>query len=243
MGSRVTVGLVVAVALVGSVPRARAESVRYAVDRTPDGGIRFAGDCADLKFSKTTYADGHFNLEIASGSDRVNLRANRFGIEVMRGSQRLEFAASSVGDSELKKVRAALAGSQAIARFRALAASLSGKRSMEAYGVTLSDTIVGWLLGDAQAPARIARLAPLRSSAMPFGGARQFRLARAGDCWGSYEQEVTGAQNDLYSCTAGATLSFWQDVYLAGCQFEWTIRVEGYWFEYLSCEAVPLRAA
>ena len=137
----------------------------------------------------------------------------------------------------------ALAGSKAIARFRALAASLSNERSMEAYGVRLGDTIVGWIIGDAQAPARIARLAFVHPSSMSLAGAPQFRFARAADCWGSYEQETLAAQNDLYSCYGSASQSYWADAYLSACSFAWTIRVEGYWFEYLSCEAVPLRAS
>jgi hypothetical protein len=237
-----TVGLVLTLALVGSVPQARAESARYTVDRMPDGGIRFAGDSAALKFSKTSYADGHFTFEIVSGNDRVDIRLSKLGLHVARGAARIDFTADGLGAIDLRRVRAALAGSKAIAQYHTLAASLSNDRSTAAYGVRLGNAILGQFLGEGQPATSGGLIAATKMPASPLSE-RRFQFVRTSDCWGSYENEVTRAQNDLVSCTIGATMSFWPDLYLTGCQLEWAVRVEGYWFEYLSCEAVPLRAA
>jgi hypothetical protein len=100
----------------------------------------------------------------------------------------------------------------------------------------IGDAIVGWLQGDAHARAQIAPIARIVDDRT-----RSLRFVRA-DCWYAYEQELGGAWNDYASCFAGASGLFatWiQDA----CGAEWTIRVEGYWFEYLGCSTIPLRAA
>jgi hypothetical protein len=65
------------------------------------------------------------------------------------------------------------------------------------------------------------------------------------DCWSDYEQLLNGANNDLESCFAGAAAQggWWQYAYATGCTVEYLIRADGYWFQYIGCSAIPLRAS
>ena len=262
MVSRVTVGLVLVVVLLGSSARAGADArrpdpraggtgaVAYSVVRMSDGGIQFSGNAPNLQFRKAAYRDGHFDLQITSRNDRVDVQMNAFAIQVTRGKQTLSMATSALGTEGLAKIHALLAGSSAITRYREVAAAAEARsdRSPEAYGLILDGAVVGWLDGDANAPARLARrLAGTRAPDLlaPAGGraaARLFQVRRP-DCWGSYEHEAGQAMDDLVSCYGGAAQmsGFWQAIYDVGCTGEWTIRVEGYWFEYISCSTIPLR--
>jgi hypothetical protein len=96
--------------------------------------------------------------------------------------------------------------------------------------------MIAWLGGDAGAPARFAHDAGNRTGVV-------FRVRR-GDCWAEYEGHLMAAEADMNACFAGAaqqSSSFWQWAYAAGCSTEYLVRADGYWFGYLSCEAVPLR--
>jgi len=250
MGSSVTMGFVMAAVLFGGVSRAGADTPRphpgaartgemaYAVVRMPDGGIRFSGSRTDLEFQKTSYADGHFAFEIASGRDRVSIRLNAFALAVTRAGRTVSSASNALSPETFSIVRAMLAGSPAIAQYRRLAAGLTARhdQSPQAYGVLLGATVIAWLGGDDGAPARFAHDASSR-----LGVA--FRVRR-GDCWAEYEANLMNAESDMNACFAGAALqssSFWQWAYAAGCSTEYLVRADGYWFGYLSCEAIPLR--
>jgi len=250
MGSRVTMGLVMAAALLGSASGAGADTPRphpsaagagdvaYSVVRMPDGGIRFSGTATHLAFQKTSYGDGHFAFEIASGRDRVAIRLNAFALAVTRAGRTVSSASNALDPEALSRVRAMLAGSPAIAQYRRLAAGLAARhdRSPQAYGVLLGAPVIAWLGGDDGAPARFAHDASNR-----LGVA--FRVRR-GDCWAEYEANLMNAESDMNACFAGAALqtsSFWQWAYAVGCSTEYLIRADGYWFGYLSCEAIPLR--
>lgn len=250
MGSRVTTGLVMAAVLLGGASRAgadtprirsgavRASEVAYSVERMPDGGIRFSGKTTELAFHKTSYGDGHFAFEIESGHDRVTIRLNAFALVVARAGRTVSSATNTLTPETLSSVRAMLAGSPALAQYRGLAAGLAARhdQSPQAYGVLLGATVIAWLGGDAGAPARFARDAGNRMGVV-------FRVRR-GDCWADYEANLMNAESDMNACFAGAALqtsSFWQWAYAAGCSTEYLIRADGYWFGYLSCEAVPLR--
>jgi hypothetical protein len=243
-------GLVMAAALLGGASRAgadaarphpsatRASEVAYSVVRMPDGGIRFSGKTTDLAFQKTSYGDGHFAFEIASGHDRVTIRLNAFALVVTRAGRTVSSATNALTPETLSTVRAMLAGSPAVAQYRGLAAGLAARhdQSPQAYGVLLGATVIAWLGGDAGAPARFAHDASNRLGVV-------FRVRR-GDCWAEYESNLMNAENDMNACFTGAALqssSFWQWAYAVGCSTEYLVRADGYWFGYLSCEAVPLR--
>jgi hypothetical protein len=250
MGSRVTMGLVMAAVLLGGASRggadtrrphpspARAGEMAYSVVRMPDGGIRFSGTTSDLTFHKTSYGDGHFAFEITSGRDRVTIQLNAFALVVTRAGRTVSSATNTLTPETLSRVHVMLAGSPAIAQYRRLAGRLAVRhdQSAQAYGVLLGATVIAWLGGDAGAPARFAHDASNRLGVV-------FRVRR-GDCWADYEANLMAAENDMNACFAGAALqssSFWQWAYATGCSTEYLVRADGYWFGYLSCEAVPLR--
>jgi hypothetical protein len=251
MVSRVAGGLVLALALSGGAGRAHAATpaaaVVYETTRMADGAIQFSGSAPGLAFHKNSYADGHFDFEIESGRDKVDVHMSALALRVTRGSRTISLAAG-FGATERAQLRKLLAGSAAIKRYEALAADVEAHkdRTLATYGVLLGESTIAWLRGDTAARARIARrLAPISrpviASRSTTADASRFRPVRMADCWYAYEQEVTNAQNDLVSCYVGAYGSLWQSYYMTGCDFTWAIRAEGYWFEYLSCSAIPLR--
>ena len=260
MVRKVTMGVVSVAVLLGSATRAGADArrpdpraggtgvVAYSVVRMPDGGIQFSGHAPNLQFRKTSYKDGHFDFEIASQNDRVDVRMSTFAMQVTRGTQQVAFALNALGAEELAKVRALLAGSRAIKRYRGLAAALEARhdQSPEAYGVILGGAVIGWLDGDAAAPVRLARRTA-GMSAPPAGrgaGDRVGLMFRVDmpDCWSEYEQLINNAWNDTASCIAyAAQQGLWQPFYMNTCSAAWVIRSEGYWFEYIACSAIPLR--
>ena len=174
---------------------------------------------------------------------------NAFAIQLTRGRQIMAFAMSALGTEELAKIRALLAGSRAIKRYRGLAAALEARhdQSPEAYGVILGGAVIGWIDGDAAAPVRLARrIAGM--SAPPAGRGAGDRAGLmfqvdGGDCWSDYEQLINDAWNDVTSCMSYAfqQSAWWQPFFMNTCTAVWVIRSEGYWFEYLSCSTIPLR--
>lgn len=263
MVRRVTVSLVSAVLLLGNVPRAGADAARpggrandadavaYTVVRMPDGGIEFSGSAPHLEFHKTSYRDGHFNFEIASGHDRVTICMNAFALAVTRGGQTVAFATNALATENLAKIRGLLAGSRAIEQYRGLAAVLEARhdQSLEAYGVILGEAVVSWLGGDVGAPARLAQHAgrlngPAAGRVAANRAGLVFRVRR-GDCWSDYEGGLMNAESDMEACFSGAAQQsgWWQWAYAAGCSAEYLVRADGYWFQYLSCSAIPLRVS
>ncbi len=207
----------------------------YKVSSAADGGIQFSGEAPDLQFQKTSYADGHFTLRIVSHGDTLELNAGMSGIEVTRGNRSQMLEASGITAQDAAKMRALFAGSRALRRYRELAAALqrAGDTSPAAHGVLVPAALLEQLDGDASAPARIARgLAGAKAAV------RLRPIRRSDDCWDSYASRTYAAAVDYCSCyNEMSGSSFFQDL----CAFTWVLRCESYWFQFLSCSAIPLR--
>ena len=143
----------------------------------------------------------------------------------------------------MERVRALLAGSRAVKQYRRLAASVeeSDEASPASHGVLIGASVVHLLDGDPGAPSRIARrLAARRPAAARRNVAAVQDPSGAGsseDCWATYETRVNQAYNDFWDCMR--TRQWWTyEVISYACSGVWTVRVEGYWFQYLKCSAL-----
>jgi hypothetical protein len=247
---RIALGLASVVVIVGSAGRVDAGEKRLAVNQvqydeqrgvayslahTSDGGVRLTGRMSELVFEKTSYADGHFALQLTSGDDVVVFKVGSAGTEVSRGGRIVKLADAAT-DREADEVRALLAGSRAVRRYRLLAAALeqSDENSPAAHGVLIAAVVVHGLDGDPGAAPRIAR-----RLATPHAPERLWKIAftqASIDCWVEYAAHVTTAYNDFQICLLSATWYTYQLVSYS-CSGLWLIRVEGYWFQYLRCSA------
>lgn len=222
-----------------SAPNDIKREVAYSLVRTPDGAVRLSGEAPDVRFVKTSYRDGHFDLHLASGPDEVDISMNPEGVELLRGQRRLHVRIAAATQEAWAALRAELGASIAVARFHALAAAIerSGDRSAPAQGVLIAASALALIDGNNPGVRRIAR------SMSPNAGPVRRTIAAAEDCWESYEGRVNNAANDLLACVSdAANASWWMQLGIAQtCGLLWTIRVEGYWFQYISCSTIPLK--
>jgi hypothetical protein len=192
------------------------------------GGIAVVARSADLQVTKTVQPGGDFVIELAAGQDKVTIAGSGQGATVTRGRATIALRRTDSSEEPMARVRRLLAESNAVVRFRAVAARLieDDDRTHEALALILADATVGMLTGDAAAPRRIARaLAERRNRhARPVG--------MAVDCYTVMETRMMEAWNDYGSCYySTAYNSFYQ--YL--CSWRWTIQVESDWFNFLGC--------
>jgi hypothetical protein len=216
--------------------------VAYTLTPIMEGVVHFSGEAPHLQFQKTSFKDGHFDLQIQSDGDSVYLAVNALRIEATRGKRTVTIGTNGASSEELANARALLAGSRAVKQYRRLASALEASRSTSqaAYAVLIGAAVVDTLEGDIEASARIARrLSSIRGSG--FGVPSQLRGIRWQDCWSQYEQGTASAMDDYVGCLGRAAHSPWwfQYEYFEGCTIAWAIRAEGYWFNWMACSALP----
>jgi hypothetical protein len=207
--------------------------IAYAVSPTADGGIQMTAQAADLQFDKTTYRDGHFQLRISVGDDAVTFAATRAGVDVTRGRRTATLKANASAD-EVDHVRGLMAGSHAVKKFRQLAAilELAEEDSAPMRATLVATALVGALDGDPGAPSRIARRLARKAAVS------QRKASMYEDCWETYDWQLNRAWDDYGVCMSPATWVSY-DFYNYTCSLLWMIRVEGAWFQYLGCSAIP----
>lgn len=198
---------------------------------TPDGGQQLYFLQPELQFQKTSYRNGRSTIVLRADHDVVEIAlARETGFTIRRGARSISLYPPDASEADFDRARAVLAGSTAVRRFRTLVAELDDSKHAGVIGLQLSDAIVGVLDGDVGAPARLGKRLRARTSA---------GLTRVKDgvssCWYTYEQNVTQAETDREQCLDA--FSIWNPA-RAGCWFEWTIRAEGDWFEYLACSSL-----
>ena len=207
----------------------------YELSYLADGGVQLSAQSPELEFRKTSYADGHLDLRLVSHDDTVVFAVNASGIQLTRGARTVTLGAGAT-ETDFDKARALIAGSRAVKRYRQLGAALEAANddSATAHSTLMGAAIVGLIDGDPGAPTRIAKR---------LGGKKTAGLRKAGmavDCYASYENFTYNAWVDYESCM---DLADWWNYSLVShaCTFRWVIRVEGYWFQYISCSSFPLK--
>jgi hypothetical protein len=221
---------------IGAIGRVLAAQVRYhsranvtmSAAPTVDGGVLVDGSGDDLTFRKTVRPNGTFTLEIASGSDHVEITTTEYGLSVTRNRRLLRLTLASNGDEELSAAARLLADSRAIRRLRTAAGSMleSEDTSPSAAALLLSDAMVGMLAGDPGAPSRVAR---------HFTKAARSRLRRVSqdDCYYTWERRVMRAMGELEACIdESGPLN---TVAHVTCSARWYLMVESYWVSFLTC--------
>lgn len=195
---------------------------------TTGSGVSVVARSGDLQVTKTVRPGGDFAIELAAGEDKVTIGASAQGATVSRGRAVIALRRSDLSEEPLSRVRLLLAESSAVVKFRAVAARLmeDNDRSHEALALILADATVGLLTGDVAAPRRVARF-------LVEGRLRNVRnAALAQSCFELMETRMVEAWNDYGSCYYSTSYNtFYQ--YL--CSWRWTIEVESYWFNFLSC--------
>lgn len=210
--------------------------VAYSVSYTADGGIQLSAQSPELQFQKTSYQDGHYQLRLVAQDDSVVFEVSASGVQVTRGASTAALAVGAAVEADFDRARVVLAGSRAVKRYRQLAAALeqSDDDSATSQSTLIGAALVGLLDGDAGAPARIAR----RLAGKKAAGLKKISLSE--DCWVTYSERVYQASNDFFYCIGSAT--WWNyDLMSYMCSMTWMIRVEGYWFQYIACSAIPLQ--
>jgi hypothetical protein len=221
-------GTIAGAAPAAQVKRNDRADVTFELRPSADGGVTLGARGHGLTITKTVQSNGDFVLDIETARDRVVIAASGSGATVTRGDSVLTLSRSDSSDAPLVAVRKALAGSDAIVRYRALAAALmqNDDRSHEALALIIADAAVGLLTGDVGAPGRVARLLGERARG------RVRPVGMAVDCFTVMETRMVDAWYDYGLCfESTAYNSFYQSL----CSWRWTIQVESYWFNFLSC--------
>jgi hypothetical protein len=202
--------------------------VTFELRPAASGGISVIARSGDLTATKTVQPTGDFVLELAAGQDRLSIAASAQGVVVTRGRTSVALRRDDQPEEAEVKARTLLAASGSLVRFRAVAARLMEEqdRSAGALGLILADATVGLLSGDVGAPRRVARFLVERR----LRNVREAGMAL--DCFTLMETRFVEAWNDYGSCYMSTEYnSFYQ--YL--CSWRWTVQVESYWFNFLSC--------
>jgi hypothetical protein len=222
----------------------RPASIPFEVVRHPDGGIEILVHGPGVEFRKTSYQGGRFVMQIATEDDRLGIAAGDEAITVSRNRQSVSMSAAGARREALDKIRRLLEGGTAAGALHEFAGSLDerAQESPAVYAILVADAFVSVLTGDIEATkCLVQRAREARARSSRGGGGARVRPAQWVDCWVGYSGSLMTAFGDMISCI-GET-AWLGDVGLLGCEGVYFLRAEGYWFEYLSCSAIPLRLA
>jgi len=205
----------------------------FSVVPLADGRGELAARTGSFELRKRVAPNGDTTIHLGSREDSLDVRITGEGITVRRGRARAELSAISPDEASMLEVQRVLAGSQALRQLRALAADLESvtDSGAEVAAVTISDAVLGFLAGDAGAPARFAS----RIKARRDGRMRQVLLRQDG-CYPKWEQEVLYAWVEYQACLDD--FEWWNPIKEA-CTIRYLVWVESSWFSFLKCSALP----
>jgi hypothetical protein len=205
---------------------------------TADGAVRMTVKAAQLEVDKTVYPDGRYRVVLQAGDDRVSVAAAPGTVEVVRrnqGSRRVEVGRAA--DDDWLQVKVLLAGSKAVRLFRTLSYNLDPETLETPAGraVLASDGAFGVLDGDVGAIGRLVRqMRAAQKTKIRPAALRQVFL----DCFRKYADAVNVAMQEWVDCFN----SFYPwDPRQYLCDFEWLLKAESAWFQFIACSAIPLK--
>jgi len=202
-----------------------------------DGSLVLAATAGDLTVHKRVFADGTYAVRIRRGpADEVVISAAPGRTRVVAGGTVADLRSDAGASFErhARRVRESMARSEAIQRFRQLAAALDDldEASPEALGLRITGAVVSELAGDPGAARRLSRAILARY------GVRVRTVQTGSTCYDRYQAIVTTAARQLDSCLGGFNpFNPMRNL----CVFVWTLQVESAWFQFLACSSVPLR--
>ena len=201
-----------------------------------DGSVVLAATAGDLSVHKRVYADGTYAVRIRRGSDEVVISATPGRTRVATGGavDELRSDAGQSFEARARRVRESLARSEAIQRFRQIAAALDDleETTPEALGLRITGAVVAELAGDPAAARRLSR------AMAGLHGAKLRAVQTGSTCYDRYQAIVSTAARQLETCL-GSFNPF--NPIRNMCVFVWTLQVESAWFQFLACSSVPLR--
>lgn len=215
------------VRLAAPVRTPQGANLAFGLSMTPDGSIQVDGRAGDLIIRKTVAQNGEFTLELDAG-DRVVVAFTAHAIRVTRGRKTIVLTPEARRDDDFQRAHVLLAESRAVRLFRTTAAAIqhSEDDSAPAAAMVMADALVGTLTGDVGATVRAAR--HLSRHARP-----RFRtVALAANCYGTWEQQVVGAADELDACVRD--VGYWS-LWTVVCSLRWHLAVESYWVSFLTC--------
>jgi hypothetical protein len=202
-----------------------------------DGSVVLAATAGDLTVHKRVFADGTYAVRIRRGAtDDVVISATPGRTRVAAGGVvgDLRPDAGTSFEGQARRVRESLARSEAVQRFRRIAAALDdlNDASPEALGLRITGAVIAELAGDPSAAQRFSR-------AMLGRYGLKLRAVQTGSsCYDRYQTLVVGAAGQLSSCL-GSFNPFNPTRHL--CTFVWTLQVESAWFQFLACSSIPVK--
>jgi hypothetical protein len=204
--------------------------VVFTMQPSADGGTLLVAEGPAVRAEKTVAAD-RLVLVLKAEADQVTIRVDGGGrIAATRGGKTRTLTAGAVSKTDLAAMRSLLDGSDAVAAFRLMAASLEERGGGAAVESTvISGALVSLLDGDVAAPGRLAQRIIARAAA-------RVRLASgqrtSGECWDVYSREALRIADETEECLKR---QWWNPLHTAACGAEFVIRAELNWFWLIAC--------
>lgn len=185
----------------------------------------------DLSVTKT-FAEGRLTLDIKAGKQSLWISVSRQQIEIRTGRKRLRFDPARASEEQYHEAKELLAQSRVVSRLRSAAAGVSAavQNAPEGFEFLLTDAVVAVLDGD---PTATRRLKDRFRERLLGLGMQPAAAGAIGNCYDEYRREVYNAMMDADACVND--FEVWNVPMRNLCYFEWTIRVEGAWFEFVGC--------
>lgn len=243
-GVRVGVSLVACAALsaiappmasAGPAQQVSPDGAVYTFSTGPSGEAVLTIDAGDLHAEKSVAADGGSVLVLRARGEEVRLEVTQDRVTVRSADGQASFVADGLDENGQRAVRVALARSGAVQMFRTLAGKVSARTRKTAFdeALALSGALIAQIVGDPGALRSFAgRHRPVK------GGVRPVGFRRMVDCWGQYEQYISWAWDQYLYCIASPRYNLING--LSYCEFQYYMRAESAWFQFLSCSAIPI---
>lgn len=210
---------------------------------TVDGSAWSEIRSRDLRVEKWVTPSGHTTLVLSYLDDRVVFTVTDSGFAVTRGDRLASYRPVEGNDEENQgrqdAVRLILIGSTSVRAFRAFTAAVERQSDTDnalTISALIDGAIVAALDGDVGAMDRVGN-----RLVRNMQGLRQVTAAAGAqftDCLTLYYMSMSHAWQQYMGCYNPS--SFWSTLIWGPiCAWEYMFRAEGYWFQLLSCWAVP----
>jgi hypothetical protein len=210
------------------------------------GGTTVRWSSHGVEVEKTVFADGRFRIRIQAAGDETLLEVEPGVWHVSREGRTVDVSVLSTDERAAEAARALLAGSRAVRRFRAMAYALTAPEAASPMGaaVQLTATFLSILDGDNDAASRLRDRGRKRAPATGTSPTATASVAMMSEeeyagpsCYSKYLSEVSTAWEEFMMCLADVwALPPWSYV----CAFEWVLKVESAWFQFLACSSIPM---
>ncbi|MGE3843130.1 MAG: hypothetical protein AB7I50_16270 [Vicinamibacterales bacterium] len=201
--------------------------------RHVDGSGRVKSEVTGRELTVTKqFADGRLDLEIKTGKQALSIAVSKYLIDIRSGKKRVRFDPTKATEDDYSQAKELLAHSRVVSRLRSAAAGIGSTvlAAPEGFEFLLTDSIVAILDGD---PTATRRLKDRFRERLLGLGMQPAAAGAIGNCYDEYRREVYNAMMDTDACIND--FEVWNVPMRNLCYFEWTIRVEGAWFEFVGC--------